>query len=338
VTGPPRAEQACRDALRACLSGEGLQSQHLLVACSGGPDSVALALAAAFVVPRLGGTVGASVVDHRLQPGSETVAQQAAQTCSELGLSPVRVDVAEVAPGSTGPEDAARTARFAALRRGAAAQGAVAVLLGHTRDDQAEQVLLGLLRGSGGRSLSGMPPARAFGHTDHPRRPALRLLRPFLGVSRRATVQACQTAGLPTWADPHNRDAEFTRVRVREVLTDLEAGLGQDLRPALARTADLLRADGEALDQISDRAYDELGFPPWPVEAVLAHPAAVRTRLWRRMALEAGVPGSSLAAVHLRAVDALVSDWHGQGAVDMPGHRRVHREDGVIWLRDRRGG
>jgi len=206
--------------------------------------------------------------------------------------------------------------------------------VGHTRDDQAEQVLLGLIRGSGARSLSGMPRTRplsnsAPGHTE------VHVVRPFLSLPRDVTAQACLDAGLSTFQDPHNRDPHFTRATVRRLLADLETGLDRDLRGPLARTADLLRADTEALDEISDAAFERLGSPPWSVESVVAHPAAVRTRLWRRMALEAGVPGSDLGAVHLRAVDALVADWHGQGPVDLPGHRQVHRAEGAIWLRDR---
>jgi len=335
VTGPPTAEQACREALRGALVRGGLTGEHVVVACSGGPDSLALALAAAFVVPRLGGSVGALVVDHRLQLGSGQVARRAAETCADLGLDPVRVDAVHVASGTSGPEDAARTARFASLRRTASEQGAAAVLLGHTRDDQAEQVLLGLIRGSGSRSLSGMPRSRPLGERSADGGTDVCLLRPLLGVPRSVTAQACLEARLPTWQDPHNDDPQFTRVAVRRLLGDLELGLGRDLREPLARTADLLRVDSEALDEISDAAYHELGPLPWDVDAVVNHPTAVRTRLWRRVALESGVPGSDLAAVHLRAVDALVVDWHGQGPVDLPGHRRVHREADRIWLRDR---
>lgn len=306
-----------------------------MVACSGGPDSLALARAAAFVVPRLGGSVGACVVDHALQPGSADAARQAARTCAALGLEPVRVAAVEVVPRTTGIEDAARTARLAALLEVAHDVGAGAVLMGHTLDDQAEQVLLGLVRGSGARSLAGMPALRPLGGPSGPGEPDVWLLRPFLGVSRQQTAQACLDAGITPWHDPHNADPRFTRVRVRRLLGELESGLDHDLRTALARSADLIRVDSEALDEISDATYRELGPLPWPVTAVAAHPTGIRTRLWRRIALEAGVPGSDLKAVHLRAVDTLVADWHGQAPVELPGGCSVHRREGLIWLRAR---
>lgn len=297
---------------------------------------MALALAASFVVPRLGGTVGACVVDHGMQAGSTYAARRAAETCASLGLDPVRLQPVKVTPRSTGPEGAARAARLTGLLQAAQEHGAAAVLLGHTLDDQAEQVLLGLVRGSGARSLAGMPALRRLGGGPPTAGGSdVQLLRPLLSVTRRQTGQACAEAGLSTWHDPHNDDPRFTRVRVRHLLAELESGLDRDLTVGLARSADLLRADSEALDEVTETAYLALGPLPWPAAAVTTYPAAVRTRLWRRVALEAGVPGSDLKAVHLRAVDALVADWHGQAPIDLPGRQVVHRQDGLIWLHER---
>jgi tRNA(Ile)-lysidine synthase len=238
-----------REAVRATLA-ELPQGTTVLVACSGGTDSLALAAATAFEAPKLGLRAGAVVVDHGLQPDSAHVAETAAEQCRTLGLDPVQVRVVEVGTDG-GPEGAARTARYDALRDAADELSADVVLLAHTRDDQAETVLLGLGRGSGARSLAGMAPAVG------------RLRRPFLEVPRATTAAACIASGLRPWHDPHNDDPQYTRVRVRhEVLPVLEEALGPGVVEALARTAGLLRADADALDQLAaDVAETTLSSP-----------------------------------------------------------------------------
>lgn len=326
MAGPPPAVAAVRVAVRRALHRHDLVGSGVLVACSGGADSLALAAAAAFVVPRGGGRAGAVVVDHGLQSGSDQVAVRAAEQCRELGLEDVEVVTVEVAAGPGGPEDAARRARLAALCSTAGRRGAEAVLLGHTQDDQAEQVLLGLARGSGARSLSGMPSARLHG------RPPVLLLRPLLGLSRRTTAQACAELGITPWADPHNSTSRYARVRARALLPVLEADLGPGVVAALARTADLLRADADALDEVSGAAYLELGPMPWPVAALRPRPRAIRMRLWQRAAADHAVPPGALRAGHLAAVDDLVRHWHGQGPVDLPGGVRARRALERVWL------
>ena len=150
----------------------------LLVACSGGPDSLALAAIAAHFARRGDVRVGAIIVDHDLQENSAAVAAQTAQTLTDLGLHPVITEKVQVPVGNMGPEMAARTARYTAFTKAVEATGARAVLLGHTLDDQAETVLLGLSRGSGTRSLAGMPPVRVEEGVTY--------LRPFLGLHRHA--------------------------------------------------------------------------------------------------------------------------------------------------------
>ena len=192
------------------------------------------------------------------------------------------------------------------------------VLLGHTRDDQAETVLLGLTRGSGGRALAGMRPA-----FDHYR-------RPLLDVSHTDTVTACQVEGLRIWEDPHNDDPAFTRVRVRRrVLPMLEDELGPGVTDALARTAEQLRPDMELLDAYADQALRDLG-DELPVDGLLALPGPIRTRVLRLAAVAAGAPAGELFHQHVVAVDALVTDWHGQKWVDLPGHLRAVRRDGLL--------
>lgn len=301
----------------------------VLVGCSGGADSLALAVVAADCQARGLIRAGAIVIDHRLQPGSSGVALAAGQQCVELGLSPVEVIEVDVAtgPGAGGPESAARDARRAALVEAARRHEASAVLLAHTLDDQAETVLLGLARGSGGRSLRGMA-----GHDGLWR-------RPLLSYRRSEVRSVCDSAGLTPHEDPHNVDPAFARVRTREtVLPILDQQLGPGVPAALARTADLLRADGEALDEWTSReATSRISEQPDDVSIDLAGadllPIAIRTRLIRVACLQAGVTPGGLASSHLYEIDRLVSSWRGQGPVRLPGDFEAVRRSGRLVIK-----
>jgi tRNA(Ile)-lysidine synthase len=334
VAGPHPAVAAVRRAVADALA-DVPEDALVLVACSGGPDSLALAAGTAFVARRGGHRrrrAGAVVVDHGLQPGSAAVAQEAAAACRALGLDPVEVVVVD-ASGPGGPEAAARDARYAALEAAAQRHGAVAVLLGHTRDDQAEGVLLGLARGSGARSLAGMAPVRGV------------LRRPLLDVTRRQTLDACAALGLRPWHDPTNtppQDAvgapQRSRVRAR-VLPVLERELGPGVAAALARTAELLREDADALDALAADLLDRATVPaPAGVEldaGVLAGaPTALLSRAVRAAAVRAGSPPGAVTREHVRAVAGLVTDWHGQGPLHLPGHVEASRACGRLALRD----
>lgn len=297
------AVAATRSALRRALLAQPELSagDRVLVAVSGGADSLALAAATAWVAPRLGLAPGAVTIDHALQAGSDDRAAAVARTCEGLGLAPVVIERVRVGRAG-GPEAAARDARYDALAATAERLGATLVLLGHTLDDQAETVLLGLARGSGARSLAGMRPR------------AGRYLRPFLDLRRETTAAAVAALDLAAWEDPHNRDPAFTRVRVRrDVMPVLEAALGPGVPEALARTAELLRSDADALDEWA-KTTDSLA-----VADLLALPSAVRRRVLQAAAIAAGVPRGALGAVHIRALDRLVTDWHGQRPVSLPG-------------------
>jgi tRNA(Ile)-lysidine synthase len=312
----PPAVAAVRNAVRASL-GALEPGDLVLAACSGGPDSLALAAGLAFVAPRAGLRAGGVTVDHGLQPGSAARAAEVAVTLRGLGLDPVTA-VAVTVDGGGGPEAAARTARYAALERVAAEAGAAAVLLGHTLDDQAETVLLGLARGSGPRSLAGMPARRGV------------FARPLLGLRRPVTVEACASLGLPTWSDPHNTDRRFARVRVRlDALPALEAALGPGVAEALARTAGQLRDDAEVLEEIasSERGQAET---PLAVSSLAGLPAAVRSRVLRAAAVAAGCPAGALTADHVARVGELVTAWRGQRWVDLPGGVRAARRAGEV--------
>lgn len=313
---------ACREAVREVVA-ELPEGALVLVACSGGADSLALAAATAFVAPRQGLRAGAVIVDHGLQAGSDEVASRTAETCRALGLDPVRISSVDVGDDG-GPEAAARTARYAALDDESDRLGADVVLLGHTRDDQAETVLLGLARGSGARSLAGMAPV------------AGRLRRPFLELSRAITEKACAAQELTPWEDPHNTDPAYMRVRVRhEVLPVLEDALGPGVAAALARTAGLLRADADALDALAaDLSQTALRRAGDTVECSVAalddEPRALRTRVLRLAALAAGSRATDLTAGHVAAVDGLITDWRGQRWIDLPQGVRAVRRTGVI--------
>lgn len=282
---------------------------RVVVALSGGADSLALAACLAFVGAKAGWDCGAIVVDHGLQSGSAEVARHAASQAHALGLTAEVVEVVVDATG--GLEAAARTARYTALREVAASATRAVVLLGHTLDDQAETVLLGLGRGSGPRSIAGMPPV-----TDVFR-------RPFLGLRRAETEQICVALGLEPWSDPHNVDPRFRRSRLRrEVIPLLEDVLGGGVVEALARTAGLVRTDLEFLDDLASTAFrGELD-----VAELTALAPALRARVLRLAALEAGVTGSDLSAGHLDELDRLITDWHGQVRVELPGQVSVVRE------------
>ena len=295
-----------------------------LVACSGGADSMALASAVRFVLPRQGLQVGLVTVDHQLQQGSAERAGRVGRWASEAGFDPVVVSTVEVEGRTGGPEAAARDARYEALGAAALAHGAAAVLLGHTRDDQAETVLLALVRGAGPRGLAGMPVRRL--------RHGVVFVRPLLGVARAQTRAACQAEGLPVWEDPHNADPAYRRTHARALLATLTDHLGPVVVDNLARTATLLAADTSALDALARRAARRAATSDGGllVPVLLRLPDAVRTRVLHRWARALGVPGSALSHRHVTALDALVTRWHGQGPVALPGGTLVVRHRDVV--------
>ncbi len=331
--GPHPAVAQARACVRRCL-GDLEPGDLVLVACSGGADSLALAAALAHEAPRAGLRGGGVTVDHGLQDGSAAQAARVEGDLLALGLDPVRAVRVTVTPGA-GPEAAARSARYTALEQEAQQTGAVAVLLGHTRDDQAETVLLGLARGSGPRALAGMAARRG------------RFRRPMLGLPRATLREACRAQGLEPWDDPHNLDPSYARVRVRrQVLPALEEALGPGIAEALARSAAQLSADCEALDTIArgeewriqgpdaagETAGDTTGgaLASVDIEGLAGLAPAIRTRVLRQAALRAGCPGGSLTAAHVAALDALVTGWHGQRGADLPGAVQVQRRYGRL--------
>ncbi|MGJ7440792.1 tRNA lysidine(34) synthetase TilS [Aquipuribacter sp. MA13-6] len=359
-------------AVRAALGrAGGVAGGRVVVGVSGGPDSLALLAATVHVAVGSRLRVHAVTVDHGWRHDSPAVAARVARAA--LGLGAQDVSVVRVTPRRSsgggwvgGPEDAARDVRLRALAGVAERDGAVAVLLGHTLDDQAEQVLLGLARGSGSRALAGIPTFRPP------------FVRPLLGLRRGVVATACPqlpALGLP-WYDPGNHDRTLLRSRVRaDLLPVLADVLGPGAVPSLARSADLLRRDADALDDWAGREVAELtgASPPAgaavqegpvdvlvdvpvdvpvavpvgvpvpvpvavpvavpsrvpvdvPVAPLLRLPDAVRTRVLRRLATTAGAGPLSLR--HTTALDGLVVAWRGQGQVRLPGGAAAARVTG----------
>ena len=308
----PAAVAAVRLAVRRSLPADGL----VLVACSGGADSLALASAARFV----GRAVGLVTVDHGLQEGSAERASAVAAWAENSGFAPVEVATVSVVGRPGGPEAAARDARYEALSAVAARCGAAAVLLGHTRDDQAETVLLALARGSGPRGLAGMPYRKGI------------FRRPLLDVARADTRKACAAQGLVPWDDPHNVDPAYARSRVRgAALPALVEALGPAVVANLARSAGQIAADNAALDALARgallSAYAEEGLD---ISVLSGMVGAIRTRVLHAWARELGASGSALSHRHVEAMAALITDWHGQGPVHLPGGMRVARVRGRL--------
>ena len=280
----------------------------LLVACSGGADSMALAAACAFEVPRAGHRVSAVVIDHGLQEDSDQVARDAANRCSQLGLEDAIVVRVNVEKSGDGLEAAARDARYKALEEERAKHSASFVLLGHNLDDQAETVLLGLARGSGLRSISGMPKVDA----DR------KLARPLLDMKRQELRQSCIDQGIEFWDDPHNEDESFTRVRVRNLALQLEQTLGPGFQAALARTAELaFEADEfltvEAQTQLANIALKS----GLSAEKLADMPAALRRKVLQ-LHLQS-IAGVSISRGQVLETEQLVINWHGQKKLDLSG-------------------
>ncbi len=311
------ARRAARNALAHFEPGD-----RILLAVSGGADSLLLAAATNLEASKVGIQLNALVVDHQLQKDSKQVALTAQKKLVEFGITEVNVTQVLVNEdvGNGGLEAAARRARYDALDVEADRIGAVAIFLGHTEDDLAETVLLGLARGSGTRSLSGM--AFQVG----------RYVRPFLELTRAQVLAACQQSGIEYWSDPHNQEMSFARVRVRnEILPIMEKEIGPGISKALARTSRILREDADALDLIAGDLFASLADPTKiPIELIAEVPSAVRKRVIKR-AIEA-MDAPTLTAEQILEVDALVSAWKGQGPVALAGGITARRDSGRLTL------
>jgi len=306
----PAIRSAVRPFLEKMEAGD-----RIVVAVSGGADSLALAYAVSMEVKKLALQLSAVTIDHQLQDKSSdqaaTVVEQMKTLGVECTIEKITVEITD------GLESSARRARYEAFGR----LNAAAIFLGHTHNDQAETVLLGLSRGSGTRSLSGMAEVNG------------KYIRPFLTITREQTEQACAEIGLTPWNDPHNKDSQFARVRVRtQALPVLEETIGPGISEALVRSAQILRDDADALDQWAEQEILGLDLHDLDCTYLQGLPKAIRTRIIRRAIYAAGAPSGSLTAEHVGAVEALICAWNGQGPAHLPGGVKVERFSGRLSL------
>lgn len=310
---------AVRSAIRSALTFASAGDQ-ILVGVSGGADSLALAAglfleAAEKVLKPI-----AVIIDHGLQDNSETVSNNTRLELEKIGYKDIRIIKIKVEV-TDGIEASARRSRYEAFNKLALELNAKVFLLGHTKDDQAETVLLGLARGSGTRSLSGMAHVNGV------------FVRPLLSISRSQTVAACAEWKLIPWQDPHNSNEKFTRVRVREkVLPNMEKEIGPGVADALVRSARLLRDDADALDEWAANEFSKFNPTDFDIAELAELPKAVRTRILRMAIYALGAPAGSLSAEHIDPVEALISAWHGQGVCSLPGGVKVARISGRLSL------
>ena len=292
------------------LGAHEAEAGGVIVACSGGADSLALlALACA-----AGLSPTAVYVDHGLRAGTagEAVAvDAAARRLGARSAPPVR-PAARIDPGPN-LEARARAARYEALEVARRDLGVGTVLVGHTADDQAETMLLNLLRGAGSAGLAGMAVRRG------------RIVRPMLGLRRADTREICARLGLITVEDPMNSDTRFRRVWLRrEVIPRLEHGAGRDLTEVLARQAELMREESDLLDSLAARALADAGDPPVASELIRLPPAIARR------AVRAWLGDPPVAAEHVEGVLDVVAGR--SRAAELPGGRRVERSAGLLGL------
>ena len=320
------AQGLVRLAVRSTLTANTKRGQKLLVAVSGGADSLALAAAVEFEAKKLGLEIAAAVIDHGLQKNSATVAARSAKLLEEIGYNEVIVEKVKV--GKTGgPEAAARIARYSALETIRQQTKSSFVVLGHTASDQAETVLLGLVRGSGSKSLSGMSEKTGV------------LLRPLLGIDRATTEAFCRDSGIKYWSDPQNQDKKYLRVLIRQqVLPFLEKQLGGSVAKSLIRTSDQLREDDQFLEKEANKrfkAYAKVSSAgiSFDAQGLGKLPAAILNRVIKK-ALDAF--GSESSRIHVLAVSDLVLSWHGQKPLALPGVRVVRKGNTITFEPNRR--
>lgn len=297
----------------------------VVVGISGGPDSVAMA----HLLQTLGFRLHLAHLDHGLRPDSREDAALVRQLSRAWNL-PLHLERAEVARYADAHglslEAAAREVRYRFLFRVARDVGAQAVAVAHTQDDQAETVLLHLLRGSGLTGLQGMRPK------THLWDPAIPLVRPFLGISRQEVLAYCREQNLPYREDPTNRDLRFTRNRIRHLLLPLlEREFHPRVRETLARMARVVQQEVEVLQALTEQAWDRVvqeageAFVFWDVSAMRDLPAGVRYHLWRRMALRLR-PGLEMTFADVERAEAWLATA-SKGPVDWFGGMYLARED-----------
>ena len=312
-----KATLAIRQAVRPWVESA---SHRILIGVSGGADSMALAIGTLIESKSAEVEVVAIIIDHQLQSGSAEIAVKARTQLLNLGFTNVEIMTVDVEL-TDGMESSARRARYAAFDSAIARYQPDYFFLAHTKNDQAESVLLGLARGSGTRSLSGIAEVNG------------KFIRPLLSIERATTEAACLENSITPWIDPHNSELAYSRVRVRkEILPLMESHLGPGIIDALARSAAILREDADALDFLAEEFLKGQNPEDLPVSLLEGLPKAVRIRVLRSAIYSVGAPMGSLGADHLAPIEALITNWHGQGEISLPGGVKVLRISGRLSL------
>lgn len=319
------AAHSVKRALAEFLIERADPGSRVVVGVSGGADSLALAAAVAQLPT---GTVFPTIViiDHQLQPGSAQVAAQAAADCAALGLADLRIERVEVPATGIGVEAAARSARYAALQAVAAEVGAAGILLAHTRDDQAETVLLRLARGSGSRSLSAMREVTEIAG-------GAPLWRPLLELPRATLRASLAVYGVTAHEDPHNADPRFARSRVRgELMPQLVEVLGAGAVEGLTRSAELARQDADALDALAAQLLADVQSAAGECElaGLAGQPVALVSRVLRLWLIAQGVPGDTLGFDQLRELVRLATDPAVRGPIRLAAGVEVEKQSGRL--------
>jgi len=315
--------------LRLPVSGE-----TIVVAVSGGADSTALLLSIEELKrqQKLSTDVCVAHLDHRLRKSSAKDAKWVAELAARLGFRSVlgRSKVADDARATRDNlEQAARNARYAFLERTAKRVSAKYVLTAHTMDDQAETVLLRLMRGSGGSGLGGMEAVRPLAKNS-----SIKLARPILWARRLETEDYCRLRKTEFLSDEMNDDQTFARVRVRKQLLPLMQSFNNRVVEALSRTAAQLREDGAVLfndsgallrQAVVSTQQNETGTPALDVKVLANAPPALRRRALREWLSEARGSARRLEMVHLLRVENLLEGNAGGRLIELPGGGRVRR-------------
>jgi tRNA(Ile)-lysidine synthase len=314
--------------------------EKLVVAVSGGADSTALLLAIEELIRarKLSVSILAAHLDHGIRPQSKEDARWVAKLAKGLGFISVtgRAQVAErAAATSENLEQAARTARYDFLERTAKRRDAHFVLTAHTMDDQAETVMLRLMRGSSGAGLGGMDVCRSISP-----RSQISLCRPLLWARRHQTEDYCAFRKTGFLQDEMNDDPRFARVRVRKQLLPLMESFNTKVVEALSRTATLLREDSSVLINDSDALLasaisttspgSETEIPPLSVNVLAKAPPALRRRALRQWISKGRGSSRRLEMVHLLAVEGLLAGNQGGKTVELPNGSKVTRRKGRL--------
>jgi len=287
--------------------------------CSGGADSTALMLALSTLYKGdRASLVHVVIIDHQLQEVTAEISQNVAELAKSYGFTPhvIPISITETREGS---ESDARRSRYEAFEKTIEEYNLKAFLTGHTKSDQAEQVMLGIIRGSGSRSLSGIREERGV------------YKRPFLNwLSREETQKVCEENGYEYWCDPHNDLTIYRRVAVRKFLKNFEDESGQKITDSLVKTAIINSEEADALDFYADSMYSKVIDNNWSADFLSTIPSAVRKRLYRKILIELEVRSDSIDFLKLSAIDNLISDWRGQGAVVISKNLEVSRFKGGL--------